>query len=91
MNKQKQCFYCGQVFTPKNSKARFCSTRHRVAQFRRKRRLQRNGAIVTKRVNYKIVEAENPLYNEEKVEKKLNTAEDIEEFNKFREVLNGRP
>ncbi len=38
MNKQKQCCYCGQVFTPKNSKARFCSTRHRVAYFKRKKR-----------------------------------------------------
>ena len=57
MNKEKQCCYCGQVFTPKNNKARFCSTRHRVAQFRRKRRLQQNGAIVT----------ENSYYNIEKV------------------------
>jgi len=91
MNKQKGCCYCGQVFTPKNSKARFCSTRHRVAQFRRKRRLHQNGAIVTKKVNYKIEKVENPLNNEEKAEKKLNTAEDIEQLIKFREVLNGRP
>lgn len=81
MIKEKQCRYCGQVFTPKNNKARFCSTRHRMAQFRRKIRLQQNGTIVT----------ENSYYNFDKVQNPLNTAEDIEELYKFREVLNGRP
>ena len=41
MNREKRCCFCGQVFVPKNSKARFCSTRHRVAYFKLKRRRQR--------------------------------------------------
>ena len=41
MNKEKHCYFCGQAFLPKNSKARFCCTRHRVAYFKRKRRRQR--------------------------------------------------
>jgi len=73
MNKQKQCCYCGQVFTPKNSKARFCSTHHRVAQFRRQRKLQQNRVI---RLG---------------IQPTAEFLEDIEELNKFRGILNGRP
>jgi len=41
---QKACLFCNQVFTPKNPKALFCSTRHRVAYFRLKRKVQQSQA-----------------------------------------------
>ena len=36
--KEKICMYCGKHFTPKNSKAYFCKTSHRVAFYKRKKR-----------------------------------------------------
>lgn len=72
MNKEKQCCYCDQPFTAKNSKARFCCTRHRVAQFRRQRILQNQVPQLRSQPPATLLE-------------------DIEELNKFREVLNGRP
>ena len=40
MTQERKCGFCLQAFTPKNTKAKFCSTRHRVAYFRRKRKLE---------------------------------------------------
>jgi len=42
MPKEKICLYCGRTFIPKNSKAYFCKTSHRVAFYNRKKRRQRN-------------------------------------------------
>jgi hypothetical protein len=38
---EKYCLYCALAFTPnpKNPKAKFCSTRHRIAYWRRQRKL----------------------------------------------------
>jgi hypothetical protein len=47
---ERCCCFCKQAFTPKNSKALFCSTRHRVAYFRLKRKVQQDQA----RGHYKL-------------------------------------
>jgi hypothetical protein len=90
MLQEKRCLFCLQAFTPKNPKGKFCSTRHRVAHFRCKRKLRQNAAIVTESSHYNGKKVQNELNNTEKVQKPLNSAEDIEELNKFREALNGR-
>jgi len=43
--KEKICLYCGKTFIPKNSKAYFCKTSHRVAFYKRKKRRQRKQEI----------------------------------------------
>ena len=40
MAQEIKCLFCMQVFTPKNSKARFCNVNHRMAYFRRQRKLR---------------------------------------------------
>lgn len=40
-SKEKICLYCGRTFIPKNPKAYFCKTSHRVAFHKRKVRYQR--------------------------------------------------
>lgn len=50
MAKETNCLFCKQSFTPKNPKAQFCSTKHRVAYFRLKRKVQQDQA----RGHYKL-------------------------------------
>ena len=50
MIQERRCCFCKQAFTPQNPKALFCSTRHRVAYFRLKRKIQQNQA----NGNYKL-------------------------------------
>ncbi|HMK94906.1 MAG TPA: hypothetical protein VK536_05840 [Candidatus Limnocylindrales bacterium] len=44
MAKEKICLHCGAQFTPKNAKALFCKTSHRVAFYKRKKRQQNKEA-----------------------------------------------
>jgi hypothetical protein len=44
MTIEASCLFCKQAFTPKNPKALFCSTKHRVAYFRLKRKVQQDQA-----------------------------------------------
>jgi hypothetical protein len=41
MTDEKHCSWCGKAFTPKNSKAKYCKTSHRVAAFKRRKRWKR--------------------------------------------------
>ena len=46
MTREKKCWFCLQLFVPKNSKGKFCSIRCRVAFFRAKRKSEK--AQITK-------------------------------------------
>ena len=45
MPQEKRCLFCMQAFTPKNPKALFCSTKHRVAYFRHLKKLNQKAMM----------------------------------------------
>lgn len=43
--KEKRCVWCGRIFTPLNSKAKYCKTSHRVAAYKKAKRHQKSEEI----------------------------------------------
>jgi Flp pilus assembly CpaE family ATPase len=64
-SKEKICLYCGRTFIPKNSKAYFCKTSHRVAFYNRKKRRQRNqeAEVILKQMHEEFLASAETITN----------------------------